>query len=191
MSEEKKDVIIKAAQALFARFGLNKTTIDEIAGKAHVAKSTVYNYFRSKEEIFELVIEKESSLLSEEISKVVKRVSDPFEKLKLYFSTRLRCQKEHENYNSALTDEYLQHHPFIEKARRKSLEREINTVKSILRDGLKKGVFHLEDIHLTSLAIVTSAKGLEFPCIGEFKTPDNQKRLNSFFTLLFNGIRKR
>ncbi|MBC8461550.1 MAG: helix-turn-helix transcriptional regulator [Deltaproteobacteria bacterium] len=49
--EKKEELIIKTAQELFARFGFNKTTVDEIAQKAHIGKSTIYHYFESKEEL--------------------------------------------------------------------------------------------------------------------------------------------
>jgi len=69
MEKDKKQDVIKMAQTLFSRFGLKKTTVDEIAHKSNVAKSTIYNYFRSKEDIYEEVIEKESRYFSDEINK--------------------------------------------------------------------------------------------------------------------------
>jgi len=57
-SEEKKNILLQVAQSIFARFGLFKTTVDEIAKAARMGKSSIYYYFRSKEDIFKAVLEK-------------------------------------------------------------------------------------------------------------------------------------
>lgn len=191
MEKNKKQAVIKMAQTLFTRFGLKKTTIDEIAHKSNVAKSTIYNYFRSKEDIYEEVIEKESRIFSDEINKAIKNVSDSFEKIRLYIITRMHHLKELVNLHSALTEVYLEHYSFIEKARRKSLEREVNTVKEILKDGVDKGVFSVKDLKLASFAIITAVKGLEYPWTVEVEMPEIQKGIDSLLEILFNGIRKR
>ncbi|HDR50317.1 MAG TPA: TetR/AcrR family transcriptional regulator, partial [Mariniphaga anaerophila] len=50
--EQKKQTILEVAQHFFLRFGLNKTTMDEIAKAARMGKATLYHYFRDKEQIF-------------------------------------------------------------------------------------------------------------------------------------------
>jgi AcrR family transcriptional regulator len=47
-----------AAHELFAKRGFASTTIDDIAGRAGVAKGAVYHHFGSKEEIFERVLDR-------------------------------------------------------------------------------------------------------------------------------------
>ena len=49
--ERKRRKIIAAATKLFLRFGYRKTSMDEVARNAHVAKGTVYLYFASKPEL--------------------------------------------------------------------------------------------------------------------------------------------
>ena len=48
-TEFKKDKIRTAALELFCAYGIDKTTINEIAQKAGVAPASIYNYFGSKE----------------------------------------------------------------------------------------------------------------------------------------------
>jgi AcrR family transcriptional regulator len=50
--KEKYDVILAAAKQLFGHYGYRRTSIDDIAQEARIAKGTVYLYFKSKEEIF-------------------------------------------------------------------------------------------------------------------------------------------
>lgn len=48
--------IVKAAWAMFARYGFGKTTMSDIATEAGVARQTVYNAFSSKEDILRAVM---------------------------------------------------------------------------------------------------------------------------------------
>ena len=49
---DKKELILDSAIELFNRWGYAKTSVDEIARAAHIAKSTIYYYFPSKENLF-------------------------------------------------------------------------------------------------------------------------------------------
>ncbi|HET8547572.1 MAG TPA: TetR/AcrR family transcriptional regulator [Bryobacteraceae bacterium] len=49
--QETRDRIISAGLALFTRQGIDGSTIDEVASAADVGKGTIYNYFRTKEDI--------------------------------------------------------------------------------------------------------------------------------------------
>ena len=191
MDEDKREIIVKVAQILFARFGLNKTTVQEIAKAAHMGKSSIYHYFKTKEDIFKAVIDKESSLLSEEVNKAIEKATSPQEKLRAYIMTRMLYLKKLANFYSALKDEYLEHYSFVEKVRRKDVEKEINTVKVILKEGVDKGLFTIRNLDLTSFAIVTALKGLEYPWTVEVEMPAIQKSIDSLLEILFNGIRTR
>lgn len=51
-----KDNIIRAARELFSEHGIERTTMDEIARRADYSKSTIYVYFKSKEEIYDHIL---------------------------------------------------------------------------------------------------------------------------------------
>jgi AcrR family transcriptional regulator len=50
-SGERRDAILAAARDLFFEHGIHRTTVDDVAARAEVAKGTVYLYFESKETI--------------------------------------------------------------------------------------------------------------------------------------------
>lgn len=52
----KSDTIIEAADRLFTRFGYRRTSMDDIAREAGVAKGTLYLYFTSKEALFRALL---------------------------------------------------------------------------------------------------------------------------------------
>lgn len=51
-TKDKRAAILTAAFSLFGHYGYRRTSIDDIAQEAGIAKGTVYLYFKSKEEIF-------------------------------------------------------------------------------------------------------------------------------------------
>ena len=52
LSEEKKERIITAAALLFGGQGFERTDMAELAGRAGVAKGSIYNYFENKDDFF-------------------------------------------------------------------------------------------------------------------------------------------
>lgn len=52
----RRDLILDAAQVLFARDGYGSTGIRAIAAKVGISEATIYHYFRSKDEILNAII---------------------------------------------------------------------------------------------------------------------------------------
>lgn len=51
-----KESIKRSARDLFRRYGYNKTSVNEIARRAKIAKATIYKYFDSKELILHAIL---------------------------------------------------------------------------------------------------------------------------------------
>lgn len=51
-----KDSIKKSAQDLFRKYGYHKTSVNEIAKRAKIAKATIYKYFESKELLLQEIL---------------------------------------------------------------------------------------------------------------------------------------
>ncbi len=57
-SGEKRARILAAAERLYLRYGIRRTSIDDVAREAGIAKGTVYLYYDSKESLTGAVVEK-------------------------------------------------------------------------------------------------------------------------------------
>lgn len=66
VSDFRRAQILEAARRMFARHGLEGATVDHIARAAHVAKGTIYLYFRSKDEILKHVVDEDLEALGRE-----------------------------------------------------------------------------------------------------------------------------
>jgi AcrR family transcriptional regulator len=70
LAKERKDEIIRAAAKRFSRHGFNKTTMEEIARDVRIGKPTIYHYFKSKDELFYISIEFQSTQFIEDIKAI-------------------------------------------------------------------------------------------------------------------------
>jgi AcrR family transcriptional regulator len=60
---EKKKEILKAASDCFARYGYEKTTLDDIGKMVGLNKASLYYYYKNKEAIFSEVVFEETEAL--------------------------------------------------------------------------------------------------------------------------------
>lgn len=70
--------IVEAATGLFAEKGLKETTMDDIAKAAEYSKSTLYVYFKSKDEIYDAIVYGYMQHLRESIEEA-SRLAERFE----------------------------------------------------------------------------------------------------------------
>jgi AcrR family transcriptional regulator len=189
--DEIRNNIVKVASKIFTRFGYRKTTMEEIALATQKGKSSIYYYFKSKEDIFKAVVEKEAEELKEELKAEVKKHSDPIEQLKTYILFRMHKIKMVTNFYDAMKSDHLSHLLFIEKARKRFDMDEIKIVTQILQSGIDSGKFNIEDPGLSAVAIVTAMKGLEIPLFIRKEHGNIEDRLDNLIKFLFYGLVKR
>jgi AcrR family transcriptional regulator len=58
--------VLNAASELFVHFGYDKTTVNDIAAKAGVSKSTIYLRWKKKEDVFRALLVRESRLVMQD-----------------------------------------------------------------------------------------------------------------------------
>jgi len=185
-----KNRIIEVAQDIFKQYGFRKSTMDEIAAAAGKGKSTLYHYFKSKEEVFAAVIEKEGNTMFKELNKIILANFDCKIKIKKYVTTRMKLIEELANLYSAIKSDYLNHFNFIQKYRQKYDEYEILFIEQILQDGINKQEFNIneKDTKIYAYGIATALKGLEIPFFLEDRYSKVSSRLDSLLNILIYGL---
>jgi AcrR family transcriptional regulator len=189
--DEMREAIINAASTVFRKYGFRKTTMDEIALASHKAKSSLYYYFSSKEEVFQAVVEKEALSLRGNLSNAVNALNDPREKLKTYICIRMQSLEELTNFYDAMQNEYLAHFDFIGRIRERQDKEEIVMMQNILIDGVARNIFHVEDTELAAIAIVIAIKGLEIPLLTTNRIQNIDLHIDHLLDILLYGLVKR
>jgi AcrR family transcriptional regulator len=64
--DERRARIIEGAVSCFVRYGVTKTTIDDVASAVRLSRRTIYRYFENKNELFAAVVSHELEELSRE-----------------------------------------------------------------------------------------------------------------------------
>ena len=192
VKEEVRTHIVGVARRIFTRNGFRKATMEEIASLSRMGKSSIYYYFKSKEEIFRAVVEFEARMLKERLSRIISKSSSPPERLKAYILFRLHHIRTLENFYSALNEEALSHMDFILEIRRNFEIEEQQLVSEILEDGMKQGIFQLSSSKIGAIAISTMMKGLELPLLlDEAHKTDREELMEDLIRVLLYGILKR
>lgn len=186
-----REKIIEVARSVFSKIGFRKTTMVDIAKALFKAKSSLYHYFKSKEEILKAVVEREGEIFKKKLEEALEETNDPKEKMIIYSKTRMKTFNLLANFYTAFKDDYLENYSFIQKLRKDYDRFEFETIKGILEEGNQKGVFKVENTSLTSWAIITAMKGLEYPWAVTEEPEKIDRDIDALLGVLFNGILKK
>jgi len=188
MKEKKRELILQIARKLFARYGLKKTSVDDIATEARIGKATIYYYFKSKQEIFKTVVNRELTILKNAIKEAISKENSPQGKLRAFILTKISRTHELVNLYRVTKDAVTELLPDLEKIRESHFREELNIIKEILSEGVRKGKFKVKRIEFTSLAMVSVLKGLEYPWVLNGEPIDIEKNVDAILEILFKGI---
>ena len=187
--DEVREQLVQSARSVFARFGYKKTALDDIARESRKGKSTIYYYFKSKDDIFKAVIDAEADIRADAIAEQISRIDDPKQKLKTYIYIRMQTMKMVGNYYEAIKNDLLDNLYFVNSFRTDHFEDEIKQVKNMLLEGIEKGEFTISNPELTAKTIVTILHGFEVPLIQKNLSDEElQKSVDEMLNILFFGI---
>ena len=158
-------MLVAAARQLFARRGVDNTTMIDIAKTAGKSRRTLYQYFKNKEEVYLAVIETESEILSDTMRRVAEQALPPEVKVMKLIYTHLDAVRGVVSRNGNLRANFFRDNWVVEGVRKHFDANEVYLFREVLREGVEKGTFHIEDINMTAEIIHYSVKGLEVPYI--------------------------
>ncbi|NLY23401.1 MAG: TetR/AcrR family transcriptional regulator [Bacteroidales bacterium] len=175
ISKTKKN-LIDVARQLFAKKGVENTTMNDIAEASHRGRRTLYTYFSNKKDIYKAVIESELNVLYSRLDEVSKREIPADEKLILMAFTRLGAIKEVVTRNGNLRANFFRDIWQVENVRKEFDRKEIHYLETIIQDGCDKHIFQLNDARQTAEILHYAFKGLEVPTIRGVMKLDYNKR---------------
>ena len=160
-----REMLVDVARQLFARMGVDNTTMNDIAQASRKGRRTLYTYFKSKNEIYLAVVESELDQLYKMLLDVAGKDLPADEKLMTFIYARLDAIKALVFRNGTLKANFFRDIWRVEKVRKKFDAKEIQFFKTVLLEGQAKGVFHIDDVEMTADLIHYCVKGIEVPYI--------------------------
>jgi AcrR family transcriptional regulator len=186
--------IIDTARTLFQKTGFKKTTMGDIAGSLGKAKSSLYYYYQSKEDIFEAVLHAEMDELLNQIQESIRGAASSKEKLIIYCRCRLNKLSQLCNLSDALKSDIAALHCVVEELKSKFDTSHVELVKEILEEGVNNGEFKKIDpdnIELVAYLMVSSFRGLAVPLmVSQKQYPRLDLQIDSIVDIMVEGIGK-
>lgn len=174
-----RSLIIDVARQIFAKQGLDNTTMNDIAVASGKGRRTLYTYFKNKEEVYYAVIESELERLTERMDEVAEMPIRPQEKIIELIYSHLNQIKETVIRNGNLRAEFFRNIWMVEKVRKNFDEEEKEIFRRVYKEGRALGEFDIDHIDLVADITHYCIKGLEVPYIrgrlGHGITPENSK----------------
>ncbi len=187
-----RDMLVDVARQLFARSGVDNTTMNDIAQASRKGRRTLYTYFKSKNEIYMAVVESELDSLYKTLLSVASKDIPADEKIITFIYTRLDAIKALVFRNGTLKATFFRDIWRVEKVRKNFDIRETEIIEGILNEGVAQGVFKMPDTHTTAVVLHHAFKGLEVPYIRGLMGDNVSQRLqrkDNVMNLIFNGIK--
>lgn len=160
-----RDKLIEVARQLFARKGIENTTMNDIATASDKGRRTIYTYFKSKREIFNAVVESESEKLLRRLRVITGSDTSARTKLRDYISCRFDMIQDIVRSNGSLRAGFFRDVRKVERARKSIRAAESEMLCTILREGVAGGEFAIDDVERHAVVITHALQGLDVPFI--------------------------
>lgn len=157
--------LVDVARQLFAKNGVEDTTMNDIAVASKKGRRTLYTYFKSKEDIYMAVVESELEMLSDAMEKVAKKDIAPDEKILQLIETHLDSIKMVVYRNGTLRADFFRDIWRVEAVRKNFDQREIKLFRQVLTEGKERGIFDIDNVSIVADIVHYCVKGIEAPYI--------------------------
>jgi AcrR family transcriptional regulator len=193
--DKKKQEISGKAMKIFARKGFEKTTIQEIADGAGIGKGTIYEYFKTKEEIMAHAIltffkEMETAFTADFMA-----IEDPREKLTNFVNSSVDMGLLDDDIWIVFSEIWYYNmrggYRSIHNLFNEFLNKYRALITDIIDEGVAKGLFR-EDLDTASIAagIGGFMDGIGLHYLLDRESIDMRKVSENFLKMLLRGIEK-
>lgn len=187
-----RDDILRAAMDLFQKYGIDKTTMEDIAEAAGKGKSTLYYYFKKKEDVFYAVAEREISSLLATLEKGLEAGKTAGEKVALFFTIQDRSLRSKLKLYPMIFKETNKHIQLFHNLQRLANTMQTKLFKSILLEGIEAGEFRSiskEECSTIAVTAVATLQAMHLTVILDGKMPTNEDKLEVMHSIMVRGLR--
>ncbi|WP_221392507.1 TetR/AcrR family transcriptional regulator [Dyadobacter sp. NIV53] len=184
--------ILDASRGVFQRYGFAKVTMDDIAKAVHKSRTTLYYYFKNKQEVFMAIVMDESKSLFVAARKNI-REDQPFVwNLKEFITVKLTMLSGMlASYHNLATD-IRDNKEFFTGMRSQAIAEELSIFKQILKWAIHNHDIALiegKDLDFLALTLVTAFSSLEQEVIMNGNLADITSRLDWLTAILAKGLK--
>ena len=194
----KTNLILEAAQKRFGMYGLEKTTMREIAQDTGLSKASLYYYFPDKLQLFHAVIEKEQQEFLTFLSRTFDQITEPEDRLREYVVIRNNYFRTFLNLSKIRISAFKEFKPVLPDLYQKLRETETALISGILEKGQQKEIFMIKKINETADLFLDILQSIRWTILKQkdmaFMDSEDfsllEKRSELFLDIFLKGIRK-
>jgi AcrR family transcriptional regulator len=162
LPQEKKDRVLAAATDLFAERGFHRTEMDEIARQAGVSKGSLYNYFKSKDELFLYICNTGIQGFRETVWREISPHLDIYQQVDELFRRQVPLILAHpQNFQIYLNLASSGMRRFADRYTQKGEEFGAQRLKALLEEGRTRGIVR-RDLDVSHMAFLIHSLSLIF-----------------------------
>ncbi|MEO9966623.1 MAG: TetR/AcrR family transcriptional regulator [Reichenbachiella sp.] len=195
---DKKEQILDAAKQLFNRQGYSKTSVDDISQAVGMRKSSLYYYFKNKEDLFMCSFKNDWGEKFKLFEKEANKENKPSEKILTYITQSLNYYEkvviEHRIPVKALIETRNLYRSFVNKINRGGIEFYITAIN----EGIQSGEFKECEVEKVAEALFLIKFSIQYDQLSMFlhTYPSEEdwthirEQILYAVGLVLNGIRK-
>jgi AcrR family transcriptional regulator len=133
------ELILDSAERLFVGKGYSETSINDIAEDADFSRTSVYQYFSSKEEIYLGILERYTDLLIEGVTKATAAVSATTDKIRAFLEAMRQMKDKNPSFFELYFIQRHQVEPRLSPQLKTILNAKRRTLENVFRDFYRRG----------------------------------------------------
>jgi AcrR family transcriptional regulator len=159
--EQVKEKIGRVAMKCFTRYGLDKTTLDDIAKEVGLNKASLYYYYRNKEDIFLEAAIREGHDFLEALQATALGKQSTEERVTYYLVESIHYYMKILNMNRVSTETLNKMLPRFFELYDGIRVKEIQFLAKILKEGVHKGELHPVNPNRLASALISMNEALK------------------------------
>jgi AcrR family transcriptional regulator len=153
--DRRRHEIFHSSVALILKQGFAGTSMQEIARAAGVGKSTLYDYFPTKDHVLLFVFEEELDLLQAQAEGIAAQAGPVEEKLIRILEAQLEYLHKNKNFFSELSLQVMQLGPAAQARIMKKHYAYQDLLRGVLEQGVLEGIFRPTNTRLATRALLS------------------------------------
>jgi len=185
-----REQIIEAARSLFARHGLKKTSLADIARRLGVTKAALYYHFPGgKLAIADAALEQEEAKALEAMRRAVDGEQDPRRQLRALILARIDHLEELRRVLEVTGEVAEEFTELYERRERRFNEEEQAMLEAILRRGQRAGLFRRAKVRRLARGLQTALRRVHVDLVYHREEDEDPRRaVDEVLDLLLYGI---
>jgi AcrR family transcriptional regulator len=184
-----RHTILTVARIVFARRGADNTTMDDLAKASGLGRRTIYTYFKSRDELYVEVINREIDIILKQLNRVANMKLSPEKKIVRFMVNHMKTIEILIRKDQLLRIDFLRGSEKIKNFRKGIDLHEKQCLVSVLQEGTQSGIFLVDDYENTAALTLTTLKGLEQQFILDNFGKSCREMLELWQKILFRGIK--